>query len=379
MPTAASPQTFFGMDIRALRPGMARAWQWLGAPLLRWLTPDVAVRWQRADGQLQTWRTDGARWQPLRGRAAAKAVARFVALEPPEALLLRRSVAMPRLPQAALQQAAALEIASSSPFPASDLVYGWVERSGSTRADATITVDLILASRARLQAWTAEQQPAGSPAAELWCPTPGGAPVVLQGFGEARRTQNHARGRAIGSALLMAALLLLLALALTPTLQLRARALQAVAAYDQLGRTAAPAVQQREALTHSQEQLTQLQTLLAGQADPLKVLDMLTQALPDDTSLLSLKLQGLKLTLSGQTGNAAALMQRLGSHPALREVKAPSAATRPPGATKDSFTIEALVDVQALQASPAAQSATSSMPAPTPRPDTKATPQGAGT
>lgn len=52
---------------------------------------------------------------------------------------------------------------------------------------------------------------------------------------------------------------------------------------------------------------------VSGGVDPLTVLDLLTQALPDDTSLLNLQLQGLKVTMAGQTTNAAALMQHLSS------------------------------------------------------------------
>lgn len=371
MPIATTSSTFFGVDTHELRQGFAQAWQRLAAPVARWLTPAVAVRWRRADGADQIWRTDGARTQRQRPTPPGGGKAGFTALEPPEGLLLRRTVPMPRLPQVALQQAVALELVARSPFPAADLVSGWIAPTAASPT-GPLAVEIILASRPQLHAWLASQQAQeGTAAPELWCPAASGAPIVLQGFGEARRVRAHARGKSASAWLLGLAVLLLLAAALTPTLQLRARALQAVAAYDKLAHTAAPALQQREALTRSQEQLAGLAQLLADQVDPLMVLDLLTQALPDDTTLNALKLQGLKLTLTGQTGNAAALMQRLGSHPALREVKAPTAATRPPGATRDSFAIEALVDAQALRpqiADPAAA------PAPPPRPAPAAAP-----
>lgn len=368
MPIATTSSTFFGMDTHELRQGFAQAWQRLAAPVARWLTPAVAVRWHRADGTAQTWRTDGSRTAALR-RAPSTGKVDFIALQPPEDLLLRRTVPMPRLPQAALQQAVALELLARSPFPAADLVSGWAVPAAAP-ATGPLAVEIILASRPQLLAWLASQSAQGTTEPELWCPAASGAPIVLQGFGEARRARAHARGKAASAWLLGLAAVLLLAAALTPTLQLRVRALQAVAAYDKLAHSAAPALQQREALTRSQEQLAGLAQLLADQVDPLQVLDLITQALPDDTTLGAFKLQGLKLTLTGQTGNAAALMQRLGSHPALREVKAPSAATRPPGATKDNFAIEALVDAQALRppvAEPAPQPA-SQPPAPPPAP-----------
>ena len=67
---------------------------------------------------------------------------------------------------------------------------------------------------------------------------------------------------------------------------------------------------------------------------------LLTRALPDDSSLLNLQIQGSKIRLTGQTTNTADLMQKLSAYPGLRDVKAPSAATRPLGANKESFTIE---------------------------------------
>ena len=81
---------------------------------------------------------------------------------------------------------------------------------------------------------------------------------------------------------------------------------------------------------------------------PLKVMDLLTQALPDDTSLLGLQVQGLKVTMNGQTTNAAALMQHLSAQPGIREVRAPSAATRPLGVSKDSFSLEFTLDPKML-------------------------------
>ena len=76
--------------------------------------------------------------------------------------------------------------------------------------------------------------------------------------------------------------------------------------------------------------------------------DLLTQALPDDTSLLNLQLQGLKVTMAGQTTNAAALMQHLSAQPGVRDVRAPSAATKPLGVTKESFSIEFMLDPKTL-------------------------------
>jgi len=110
------------------------------------------------------------------------------------------------------------------------------------------------------------------------------------------------------------------------------------------------------------------------------VLQLITEALGDDTSLLSLQVQGHKVSLTGQTVNASALMKKLDSLPGLREVRAPAPATKPLGATRESFTIDFTMDPaqwptvspEALtQASPAAALPTTApTPAATPAPPT---------
>ncbi|HMA07212.1 MAG TPA: PilN domain-containing protein, partial [Ramlibacter sp.] len=99
--------------------------------------------------------------------------------------------------------------------------------------------------------------------------------------------------------------------------------------------------------------------------DPLLVTDLLTRVLPDDTSLLGLNIQGSKISITGSTSDAAALMQQLSARPELREVKAPTAATRPLGTSKDSFNIEfTLASAPPPRvAKPAAERPASSMPA----------------
>ncbi len=347
MSLSQSNQTFFGMDIRALVRDLGQAWGRLReSPIFAWLTPAVEVLWTRASGAQQVWQTDGRHFQPQARALAPGRVVRFFAAEPPEDMLLRRRVTMPRMPQAAMEQAVTLNVRSSSPFAPNDLVWGWVADSGEGQAQ--VTIEMVLASRKGIEQHLAAHSPENAPNPEIWCDRGDGTePIVLRHFGQTQRHAVQHRAKVINAWLLGTVCLLLVALAITPTLQLRARAIQAVASYETLARAAAPAVKQREALVLSQTQLSELHAVLAEQVDPLKVLDMLTQAIPDDTSLHSLQIQGLKVSLTGETGNAAALIQQLGSHPALREVKAPTAATRAPGASKDSFSLEAMVDAKA--------------------------------
>jgi len=146
------------------------------------------------------------------------------------------------------------------------------------------------------------------------------------------------------------ALALIAAMAVTPSVKLYLRFLQANQAMLSLQQKAGPAVAQREALVRATEQLASLAELIGKPTPPLQTLKLITQALPDDTSLLSLQILGPKVSISGQTGNAAALMKQLGSTPGLRDVKAPTPATKPLGAPRESFTIEFTLDPVQMRA-----------------------------
>lgn len=73
---------------------------------------------------------------------------------------------------------------------------------------------------------------------------------------------------------------------------------------------------------------------------------MLTHVLPDDTALQSVRIQSSKVTISGLTENASALMQKLSNQDGVKDVRAPSAATRIGAGNKESFTIELGLDAK---------------------------------
>ncbi|MDD2545115.1 MAG: PilN domain-containing protein [Burkholderiaceae bacterium] len=334
--TSPSPRAY-QVDLRVLWQGLRQSLKGLpDSACLSWLTPDLPVRVHHAHGTEAVWRG---------GRALGafpKPVA-FEALEIPDDLLLRRTLAMPDLAPAQIAEAVALEIHSASPFAPEDTVGGFASRAAPAGG---LHIDIVLASRKQLSAYVeAQQARLKVPAtAEVWAFSPAGAPVTLPGWGEARRTGQAVLRRRLGYGLLASALALACAIAITPTAQLRLRAIEAVYAYDDVFARTKPLVGQREVFVRTVEELDTVRGLLTERADPLKVLELLTRVLPDDTSLQTLQLQGLKVTLLGLTANAAALMQLLGSQEGIKDVKAPSAATRNPGATAEVFNIEFQLD-----------------------------------
>ena len=196
---------------------------------------------------------------------------------------------------------------------------------------------------------------------------------MFGGFGEGRRIARVRAVRRRNLGLLLLALLLLLAIGATPTAQLRLRGIDAVTAYDRLTQSAAPLMAKREALVAASDRLATLRELVADHVDPLRVIDLLTRVLPDDTFLATLQLDGLKVRMAGQTTNTATLMQMLGAQAGLRDVRAPTPATRYPGAATESFTIEFVLEPNVFRpaaaappiaAAPAPPAAASAPPAP---------------
>lgn len=346
----------FGLDLRHLGQDLRRAWQGLQqSPLLSWLTPEPTVRLLHSDGRASLWQM-GATPSVLSGAATGLAV-RFTAVELPQSLFLQREIGLPALADDQVRAAVALEVQSASPFAAADLAWGY----RSTEAgNGQLRVVAVMASRpqvaAHLQSLPSSSVPlqpqAGghavpesSEAPEVWAFADAVRhPVVLAGYGEPRRLRYTAIRRNAGHGLLALALVLLAAIALTPTAQLRMRAIEALRLHAELVERTAPLVDKRDALMQSVEQLKGLSHELAGRIDPLRVVETLTQVLPDDTSVQFLKLQGAKVTISGVTANASSLMQLLGAQPGFRDVRAPSAATRAPGAQRESFVIEFTLD-----------------------------------
>lgn len=314
------------------------------ARLLDGLIPSLPVRLLLADGSEGTWRQD----QPLKLQASpetptAGTAARLTAVEYPEDRLLRRQLTLPDMTAAEVAQAAELDAVTSSPFRSGDLVWG---HRCVRLPSGTLLVEIVLASRKQVQQYLdqLEVRLVGPKPletwVEVWAWTGSVAAVVIRGFGESRRTRRQTRQRCLLSGQLFLLWGLLMGIAITPTAQLRLQAVKAVAAFDTIHQKTSALVLKRESLSKTADQLKVMDEILSEQVRTVETLGLLTRAIPDDTSLLTLQIQGSKVSLTGQTSNTADLMQKMGGYPGIRDVKAPSAATRPLGTNKENFSIE---------------------------------------
>lgn len=343
------------------------AYRW---PLLAWLTPSVAIRLRSADGKESIWHGD-IELRPPKPQAGRKINGPvFHAVELPESLVLKSEVTVPVLAAPDIEEAIAMEARRMAPFASGDLLWGYrrIRQTGNAQS-----IVIAMASRKQVlnflesQPQMAATIPPQSPsqpshvsvpaiAPEIWVMQGTSQPILLPGFGETLRLRHLATRRRLGYVLLALAMALTLAIAVTPTVQLRERALAASDAFTQLTQRLAPALAKREAYLQGSNQLVALADLVDASIDPALVLAQVTQLLPDNTTLLSLQVQGAKeghkVSISGQTDNTAELMQRLSATPSLTAVKAPVAATRPPGANKEVFVIEFILNTKASGKSP---------------------------
>lgn len=297
-------------------------------PFLRWLNPRQPVRVIGSDG-LSSVRlgVSGTRID-YTGKVVRSAV------ELPEELVLRRSLSLPQLPDADLAAAVSLDARTSSPFPDSDLLWGF-ERRGPV-AGGLLGVDVALSSKAQVSRYLLSLGLAGDTAYEVWAG--GSHPVVLLG-GAARDGSGQWLKWVIGG-LLSLGFCLLATIAATPLLQTHLRLKDALLQHEKLVKAAMPQANLRTDLLKANEELEQVAGFLRAYPRPLLTLDELSRVLPDDAMLNTFEVKGDGVRISGIAVNAARLLELLASQPGYFEVKAPSATSRVSGTNKEIFTIE---------------------------------------
>lgn len=337
---------FLGLDLNQLKADVLRTWQkapqW---PPLSWLRPEQMLTLVPTQGDPTVI------WESGSPAPDSKRSSEFWAVEIPENMVLRKTLQLPGLDPQDCASAAQLEVQAISPFAASDVLWGYSELS---RSSQVVRLQMVLASRAQvepyIQSKIAERQQTLAENAkpllqpEVWVFAPQHQPIVIQGFGEDARAAAGRKKLMLNAVGVGIAVLLCVAIAITPTAQLRLRAIEAIHAYEGMAAKTTDVVGKREQLMQSADKVGALSELLAERVDSVKVLSMLTKVLPDDSALQSARVQGSKVTLVGLTENSSTLMQKLSNEEGVKDVRAPSAATRLAGANRESFTIELTLD-----------------------------------
>jgi general secretion pathway protein L len=333
-----SPALFFGMDLSRLRQDWMVAINEIAAwPPFRWLAPDFVTRLKLPNGDTADF-VDASRGASKVARQTGKA--RFAGYLLPNDLVLWHKMQLPKLSPDAVRSAVELQARSVSPFNSDDVVWAY---QASNTADQTSETSVAITSRKLVskQIESLGANSAGLKDSEVWAQMPDGKDfLVLNGFGENLRKRYAMKWRAVNTGLLALLVAIGVAAAVTPTLQLRNRALQADQEYSKLRALTDPIVHQREMFLRQDLQVKALQSQLESRIDVVQMLPKITKLLPDDTYLSILKVQDSKFSLNGETPNTAALMQLLGAQTGIKDVKAPAAAVKPRGSERETFNIE---------------------------------------
>ncbi len=319
----------FGIDLGDLLADVRNGWtDAFASPVMRRLLPDEPVRLRRPDGGECIVFRGGV--TSAAGGRAAKAWGVIL----PASLVLDRTLRLPVLAAEDMEKALALEIASASPFPPEDVVWGW---SLAADDDAGCFVRLVLASRAQVEDYLRGHADAGG--GEVWAD--GVPPVLLRGFGEQSRLQRRRRASRQLLGLLMLSVLLAGALVASPLLVERQRVFAAQQSFHDLQRASADVVAARDGLTSTAELLARLELDRQAYPDMLALLESLSSTLADDVVLSQIDVQrGGVVRIAGDALNASQVMAALEQHARVSDVRSPAPTRRNVQTGKESFVIE---------------------------------------
>jgi len=279
--------------------------------------------------------TDGRRWAVAETRLRARSGAsKAAALLVPESECLWGTAQIPDMPRQALESAVEEMLWRVSPLPREQIVAAW---QATPDSQGGWSVEWGVCRRSDCDAWRAAQGLAVD------------APVYLARQGRAfavrgpRWQTQQRRQRWMNAVVLALALLVLGAVALPALMPLVLKREAVLRAVQHIGGVEPKAVPLRQQLDELRQQAALAQELQQnlGKDLPLaSVIDALSQALPDDTWLDRIEVNGSEIRISGLTGNATELAAHLGRQPAFAEARASVASVRDNTANKERFTFE---------------------------------------
>lgn len=309
----------FGVDVRDYGHLWLASWR----DLL--FGDDSPVR-TALDSQVRLRHSDGTSVTYQAGVPVAETQAVHEALAIPEELVLSRSLTLPSIAEADLEAALQLEVSACSPFAPDDTAAGWRVSRGDDLA--TLTVDLVIASRSAVMGFLGEHFNVLTPgAAEVWAKS-GDHWVCIRGFGESRRERHYLQRVIRTGALILGGFLLILALAGVSVLFSERQLANAEMLRDQALQEAKNAIALRDQLAETNTVITELNKLGRQYPNPQTEILRLTELLPDSAFLTQYTQEGREIRVRGRGTEAASLQQALTQQAAFKSVTAPQAISR---------------------------------------------------
>jgi len=253
----------------------------------------------------------------------------------PRASVLTRTLSFPPQVRANLPQVIRYELDRLSPFQAQDVVFDFT-LVGGAKQGGRLAVELAVCRRALVSRWIARLAELGSPVERIgW---DGAWPRANLLPPEERPRQNPVRFSR-NRALAMLIALLVLAIMLTPLWQ-KTQTLERLDEEVRRARTQAVAVDElRQQLEQTRQGSMAALQLKLDQPPFLDLLRELTDRLPDDTWIQNLEYTQGQVDLSGESGQATALIALLEEAPGIDGVSFKSPVTQVARTGKERFNI----------------------------------------
>jgi hypothetical protein len=258
-----------------------------------------------------------------------------IALLPAESVL-ETALPLPRAAARHLAQAASYQIERLSPFAPASTLYalGPLKDDGSR---GEIEAQILIAAKEFVEG--IEERAGALGFASIGFAVEAGGPGHFERIAFAGR-QASAAGLSLRARVLLAACMLLAAtLAAAPIVS---KTLALARVEEETGRLK-PAAEQAAKLKSAREKqhgvLSKALELRIAAPPPLSILTKLTAAFDDASFLVELRIEGTALTLSGLSGDAPALAQKLSAMPDFKAVKFSGPVTREARVSRDRFTL----------------------------------------
>jgi len=278
---------------------------------------------------------DGGRWSVTGTRARQRADTRkassFIV---PESECLWGTLQLPDMPRQSLAGGVEEALWRVSPMPPEQIVAAWW---AEPLAQGGWTVDWGMCRRSNL-AQQMDQHGVAQEAPVYLMRQARAYPVRNAGWHKQYSRQRWMDGAGVG--LLLVVLAALALPALMPLVLKRQAVVRAVVHVSALEPQAAPLRQKMDDLRQKAQLAEELRKNASTDVPLASVLDALSVAIPADTWLDRIEVNGSEIRITGLTANATELIGQIGRQPSLADVRATGANVRDATLNKERFTFE---------------------------------------
>ena len=251
-----------------------------------------------------------------------------------ESMLLQKQLTFPRMSDADLQNALKYHLSSATPFQPDQLYFDYIY----TPTDEGVSVQLIAVPRHVVQASLDFISESGQSVERMATRK---FPDINLLPHERKQSMASATRWRIAAAIVL--LFLVVAIVLTPLIQKRAQLILLDAELATVKQLAKPLIDKKNVVLKQYSAAKRLLDMHAANKAELRILNQLSDLIPDSAWLMELRVDGTKIKIRGESDEAIGLLETLQNSKLFTDVHflSPVSTNRKTG--RDSFYIEALV------------------------------------